>query len=99
MKRLDAYKTHLEAELKAAMTSPQGLTGNDILKDLSQAETPTKPRSNQTLVSTDSSNEQFIKSLDSDDFYDVADKKENSEQSKEIDLLRTKENQRATSKR
>jgi len=50
-------------------------------------------------VSTDSSNEQFIKSLESDDFYDAADKKENSEQSKEIDLLRTKENQRVTSKR
>lgn len=83
LKKLDAYKTHLEAELKAAMTSPHGLSGSDILKDLSQSDTPSKPKSQQNM-NPDSSNELFIKSLDSDDFYDV-EKKETSDQSKEID--------------
>ena len=56
LKKLDAYKTHLEAELKAAMTSPQGLTGSDILNGLSQSETPSKPKPPQN-TNSDSSNE------------------------------------------
>jgi len=46
LKKLDAYKTHLEQELKAAMTSPQSLTGSEIMKSLSQSDsTPAKPKS------------------------------------------------------
>ena len=94
MKKLEDARKSIELEFKAASTSPVGLTGSDQEKPKKETK-PSIPKQNKD---TDLSDEQFIKSLDKDDFYDL-EKKETNDQAKEIESLKSRENQRITDRR